>query len=194
MKRFKGPRGTFVLFLCVIIILLGYYLVTLKGKQNKEEEVVFTKVQNVLLRDLERSYPPTPKEVVIYFSELTQCLHNEEYSEEELEQMAKQIQGLYDEELVANKDEEAYMTDLRSEVTVFKASNSAISSFTPSSSTDVFYFTEEDRECARLYCTYNIRTGTVMQKSEHVFVLRKDDEGHWKILGWDLVDDEAAGE
>ena len=194
MKRFKGPRGTFVLFLCVIIILLGYYLVTLKGKQNKEEEVVFTKVQNVLLRDLERSYPPTPKEVVIYFSELTQCLHNEEYSEEELEQMAKQIQGLYDGELVANKDEEAYMTDLRSEVTVFKASNSAISSFTPSSSTDVFYFTEEDRECARLYCTYNIRTGTVMQKSEHVFVLRKDEEGHWKILGWDLVDDEAAGE
>lgn len=194
MKRFKGPRGTFVLFLCVIIILLGYYLVTLKGKQNKEEEVVFTKVQNVLLRDLERSYPPTPKEVVIYFSELTQCLHNEEYSEEELEQMAKQIQGLYDEELVANKEEEAYMTDLRSEVTVFKTSNSAISSFTPSSSTDVFYFTEEDRECARLYCTYNIRTGTVMQKSEHVFVLRKDDEGHWKILGWDLVDDEAAGE
>jgi len=194
MKRFKGPRGTFVLFLCVIIILLGYYLVTLKGKQNKEEEVVFTKVQNVLLRDLERSYPPTPKEVVIYFSELTQCLHNEEYSEEELEQMAKQIQGLYDEELVANKEEEAYMTDLRSEVTVFKASNSAISSFTPSSSTDVFYFTEEDRECARLYCTYNIRTGTVMQKSEHVFVLRKDDEGHWKIFGWDLVDDEAAGE
>lgn len=194
MKRFKGPRGTFVLFLCVIIILLGYYLVTLKGKQNNEEEVVFTKVQNVLLRDLERSYPPTPKEVVIYFSELTQCLHNEEYSEEELEQMAKQIQGLYDGELVANKDEEAYMTDLRSEVTVFKASNSAISSFTPSSSTDVFYFTEEDRECARLYCTYNIRTGTVMQKSEHVFVLRKDEEGHWKILGWDLVDDEAAGE
>ncbi len=194
MKRFKGPRGTFVLFLCVIIILLGYYLVTLKGKQNKEEEVVFTKVQNVLLRDLERSYPPTPKEVVIYFSELTQCLHNEEYSEEELEQMAKQIQGLYDEELVANKEEEAYMTDLRSEVTVFKTSNSAISSFTPSSSTDVFYFTEEDRECARLYCTYNIRTGTVMQKSEHVFILRKDEEGHWKILGWDLVDDEAAGE
>ncbi len=194
MKRFKGPRGAFVLFLCVVIILLGYYGVSLKGKQNKEKEVVFTKVQNVLLRDLERNYPPTPKEVVIYFSELTQCLHNEEYTEDELIRMGKQLQGLYDEELVANKEEEAYMTDLRSEVKVFKASKSAISSFTPSSSTDVYYFTEDGYECARLYCTFNIRTGTIMQKSEHVFILRKDDAEHWKILGWDLVDEEATGE
>lgn len=191
MKRFKGPRGAFFLFLCVVIILIGYYSVSLRGAKNKEkrEQEVLTVVQNVLLRDLERSYPPTPKEVVKYFSELTQCLHNEEYSEEELIQLAEQIQKLYDNELVANKDPEQYLTDLRSEITVFKASNSAISSFTPSSSTDVFYFTEEGYECARLYCTYSIRTGTVMQKSEHVFVLRKDEGGHWKILGWDLVED-----
>lgn len=190
MKHFKGPRGAFFLFLCVVIILIGYYSLSRRGERNQEEHEVLTVVQNVLLRDLERNYPPTPKEVVKYFSEITQCFYNEEYTEEELEQLAMKIRELYDDELAANKDDESYLADLRSEITMFKSTDSAISSFTTSASTDVDYFSEEGYECARLYCTYNIRTGTAMQSTEHVFVLRKDAEGHWKIFGWDLVDDE----
>lgn len=187
MKRFQSSRGVFFLFLLVIIILVAYYLVSMRGEKKDSEEVELTAVQNVLLRDLDRNYPQTPKEVVKYYSEITKCFYNEEYTEEELVDLAMQAQALYDEELVANKDEEQYLIDLKSEITAFKESDSSILAYSTSSSLDVEEFWEGGRECARLYCTYNVRNGTSKQIVEEVFILRKDAEGHWKILGWDLV-------
>ena len=63
-----------------------------------------------------------------------------------------------------------------------------ISSYFVSASTDVEEFTENGYSCARLYCTFNIKQGTNSPKaSMEQFVLRKDDNGHWKIYGWELV-------
>lgn len=96
-----------------------------------------TAVQKVLQKDLERNYPPTPKEVVKYFAEITKCFYNEEYSEEELEKLATQIQVLYDEALVANKSEDDYMQDLRSEIASMKENKYTIVGYEVSPSTDV---------------------------------------------------------
>lgn len=192
MNRFKSPRGVFFLFLIVVIILIAYYSVSMRGKRNDSEQVELTAVQDVLLRDLERNYPQTPKEVVKYYSELVKCLYNETYSEEELVQLANKIKSLYDDELAANKDDESYLKDLRSETTAFKESNYKISSYTTSASTDVEDFWEDGYECARLYCTFHVRTGAYIQYIEEVFVLRKDGDGHWKIYGWKQVDNGAG--
>ena len=64
-----------------------------------------------------------------------------------------------------------------------------ISGYDLSSSTDVYYFTEKGDECARLYCIFNVKQGASSVPSMEQFVLRKDENGHWKILGWDLVND-----
>lgn len=188
MKRFKSPRGVFFLFLLIVIILIAYYSVSMRSSKNASDEVELTVVQNVLLRDLERNYPQTPKEVVKYYSEITKCFYNEEYTEDELIALAMQAKAMYDDELAANKGDEQYLADLKSEITAFKKNNQAISSYTTSSSTDVDYFWEGGYECARLYCTYNVRVGTKMQTLEEIFVLRKDADGHWKIYGWDKVE------
>ena len=192
MKRFKTPRGAFFLFIAVILVLIAYYLLSLKTKNNEPNEVPLTAVQTVLMRDLERNYPQTPKEVIKYYSEITKCFYNEEYTEEELSQLAMKAKELYDEELAGNKDDETYLIDLKAEIAEFKAKNQAISSYTPSSSTDVFYFKQDGYEFARLYCTYSIRIGTYIQPLEEIFVLRMDENGHWKIYGWDNVQNVQA--
>ena len=148
-------------------------------------------VQSVLLRDLEHNYPPTPKEVVKYYSEITECFYNEEYSDEELTQLATKIQQLYDAELVANKSQDQYMQDLKNEIVDMKKNKYTIASYEVSASTDVEYFTQDEYSCARLYCTYYLRqpsSGTRVASLER-FVLRQDADGHWKILGWELVED-----
>lgn len=192
MKRFKTPRGAFFLFIAVILVLIAYYLLSLKTKNNEPNEVPLTAVQTVLMRDLERNYPQTPKEVIKYYSEITKCFYNEEYTEEELSQLAMKAKELYDEELARNKDDETYLIDLKAEITDFKSKNQAISSYAPSSSTDVFYFKQDGYEFARLYCTYSIRIGTYIQPLEEIFVLRMDENGHWKIYGWDNVQNVQA--
>ena len=81
------------------------------------------------------------------------------------------------------------MQDLRSEIADMKEQKSTIYSYELSASTDVEFFTEQDYECARLYCIFNVKQGSGTVTSMEQFVLRKDENGHWKILGWDLVND-----
>lgn len=189
MKRFKTPRGAFFLLLAMGCVLLAYYLINVRIEKSKPEGYVqLTAIQQVLSRNLGTNYPQTPKEVLKYYSEITQCFYNEEWTEEELYALAMKAQELYDYELVANKTEEEYLRDLKSEIQNFKGKKFYISSYATSSSTDVDYFTEDGYEFARLFCTYNIRTGTVMTAIEEIFLLRMDLEGHWKIYGWDLAE------
>lgn len=187
MKGFKGTKGI-IIFLILIFMLIGYYFY-LSNRQvaSVEETVETTKIQEVLLRDLDRNYPATPKELLKYYSELTQCFYNEEYSEEELEQLAERAMELYDPELVSYQSS-TYVDDLKEDIRKFKSGDIQVSSYKPSNSTDVKYFTKDGYECASLYCNYTLRVNTQLQSVEEIFVLRKDAEGHWKIYGWESAD------
>ena len=111
MKGKDGRSGikVFVIGLILIGLVLGYffYLSVRKGKDADEETQVGV-VQEVLMRNLDKNYPPSPREILKYFGELTQCLYDEEYTEEEFSQLAMKVQELYDEELIANKTQEQY--------------------------------------------------------------------------------------
>ena len=192
MKRFSGKKGIVILvFLACLII--GYYAY-LPNRTKPEEEVaevqVLTQVQTVLARNLETNYPPTPREVIKYFSEISECFYNEEYSEEELIQLADKIRLLYDDELVANQTEEEYLKQLKTDIQNFNEKKRTIASYEPSSSVDVETFTDDGYDWARLYCNYKIKEGTVIVNSNTQFLLRKDSEGHYKIYGWKLVETE----
>lgn len=189
MKR-SGIITIIVIGLILVAAVAGYAVSLNRKKAVEEANTQITAVQKVLLRDLERNYPPSPKEVVKYFAEITKCFYNEEYTDEELTQLAEKIQGIYDDELIANKSQEDYLNDLNSEIADMKKDKCTISSYVVSSSVDVEEFTENGYSCARLYCTFSVKrgtSGTVASMEE--FVLRKDEDGHWKIYGWDLVTD-----
>lgn len=187
MKGLRGFKGTIIIVVMVLFVV-GYYsyLSNKSYSAGKEaEDVKATQVQEVLLRDLSINYPPTPKEVVKYFSEITKCFYNETYTEEELVELALKIQGLYDEELIANKSQEDYLKDLKSDIKVWQDQGYTISSYSLSASTDVEYPVHNGQEWAKLYCTYTLRSKTNLQGLMEVFLLRKDEEGHWKIYGWE---------
>lgn len=188
MKRFKGTRGMIV-FLILICMIVGYYCyLSNRSRSFGAEEEEATPVQEVLLRDLSRNYPASPKEVIKYYSELTQCFYNEEYSDEELEQLADRAMELYDEELAAFQPKTSYLRLLKDEIASYKEDDIEVSSYKTSPSTDVTYFTKNGRECASLFCTYTMRQGTSLQYLEEIFILRRDEEGHWKIYGWEIAD------
>ncbi|MDE5596603.1 MAG: hypothetical protein K2J04_02090 [Lachnospiraceae bacterium] len=182
--------GVKIIIIGVILaaLVIGYFYYTAnKVEESKKEEVVeSTLVQTVLLRDLDKNYPPSPKEVIKYFSEISRCFYNEKYTEDELYELAMKIEGIYDDELLANQTKEQYLTDLKSDIAEMKANDRSISSYEVSLSTDVEFFYEEEDYCARLYCTYNIRQKTEILQSRVVFILRQDENKHWKIFGWEL--------
>lgn len=186
MKKSSGVKIVIIGIILAVLVVGYFYYVVNKGNDTQEEIVESTLVQSVLIRNLDKNYPPSPKEVIKYFNEVSQCFYNESYTEEELYSLAEKIQGIYDDELIANKTQEQYLEDLKSDIADMKSLDRSLSSYQLSASTDVEEFVENGDSCARLYCTYNIRQGTQMFSSRVVFILRKDENKHWKILGWDL--------
>lgn len=181
-----GKVKTAVIIVILVALVGGYYFYLTNVGKNEEQTVV-TAVQDVLLRNLENDYPPTPREVMKYYSDITKCLYNETYTEEQLEQMADKLLALYDDELAGNNPRDQYLVSLKNEVQEFAKKGYTIENYTTSKSTDVEEYTHEGRKCAKLYCTYTVKSGAEYKTSRQVFILRRETEtGHWKILGFEL--------
>jgi len=195
LKRFKGTKGMILLVLIMCLIVGYYYYLSnreVPEKQVSEETETLTLAQEVLLRNLETDYPQSPREVVKYFSEITKCFFNEELTEEEQKALGLKIREIYDEELVANQEEGEYLEALAADITNSKESKQLIVTYSPSSSLDVETFTDDGYDWARLYCIYGIKQGDLLYKSNIRFLLRKDEEGHYKIYGWELEEQDDS--
>ncbi len=193
MKMFKGTKGMVILVFLVLLVLGYYFYLSNRSMPEKTEEIsveTMTVSQKILSRNLETNYPPSPREVVKYFSEITECYYNEEHTDEELRDLGLKMREIYDDDLVANQTEEMYLSLLKSDVEEYKQNNRTISSFSPSSSVDVETFTKDGYECAKLYCVYDINQDGLLYQTTLCFILRKDEDAHYKIYGWKAVKDE----
>ena len=192
----SGLKAT-ILMLVMVALVVGYFLhLRNKGIKANENAALeesaqesLTYVQELIARAPYKEYPSTPVQVLKYYNEITACFYNEkDYSNEELEGLAHLAQGLYDTELIANQTWDSYIAGLKNDIQTFKEGNITIYKSEVTPSTDVVYFTHNGYECAKLYCMYTLKSGTVYQSSREVFIMRKDSENHWKIYGFQLVD------
>lgn len=193
-KRFNGTKGIIIIVILVGLIISYYYYLSNKDFTNTKNDVSISAAQEILLKNYDINYPPTPKEVLKEYLQISKVLHNENLSDEEVTQLGLKIQELYDAEFVANKSKESYLTDLKSEVANFRNNSYAITNYYTSSSTDVIYDKLDGFDFAKLYATYSVRAGSEVQTLQEVFLLRKDDANHWKIYGWQPVEKQNDNE
>lgn len=186
----KGPKSAAVLAVMVITVFALYYYLVNKVERSAPE-VETTAVQDVLLKNLETDYPPTVREVIKYYNEIMNCYYKENPTDAELEQLADKAMELYDAELVNFQSREMYLEDLKAEIAAYAAADTVLSHVALSSSTAVDYYTYNGRECAQIRCIYTLRQKTQLMTIKEVYVLRKDDSGRWKILGWSPAEDET---
>jgi len=187
-NRFKGTKGTIIILILVCIVISYYYYLSNKSFGKQEDPVTANSVQEIVLKNYETTYPPTPKEVVKEFLQISKALHNESLTDAEIEVVGLKILALYDDELIANKSQDDYFTDLKSEIATFRTNEYVITNYYTSSSTEVVYGKVNGYETAKLYGTFSIRANGKAQILQDVFVLRKDSTGRWKIFGWQPVE------
>lgn len=180
----KATRFT-VIAIILVVIVVGYYAYLSGKQQDRKEEAAFTAVENTLSRSLELDYPPTPKEVIKYYNEILKCFYNEECTEEEIEALGNKARELYDAELLANNEQEVYLMNLKADIQDYKENNRRITHTAVAASTSVVTFEEDGYEFARIMCGYSIMEGDKSHPSNQVYLLRKDENKHWKIYGWE---------
>lgn len=194
MKKKTTIIGIIGIVSIAVAVIVVFWMQSKKTENPGEPEVNVSQVMDILLRDIDKSYPPTPKEVLKYYSEITCCFYNDTLTQEELEELAKRSYELYDEELKANMPFDQYLNDLQEEVLSFQAQKIVVSGYSVSAAADVERFYEDGFEWARLYATYRLRQGTDYMYSNEIFVMRRDESGHWKIYGFDLAKEEDTAE
>ena len=190
MKKNTDKRTTRIAIIVSILIVavVGYYCFLVNRPAKEESEKELTEIDEVLLRNLVHDYPPTVKEVVKYHNEITKCLYNEECEQEDFENLLRKDRELYDNDLLSNNKWDTHTINLLAEVTAFRNEKRKLTGAKVGASTDVDYFTKDGHSFARIPCSYTVMEGTDSITTLHIFLLRKDAGGHWRIYGWDLAD------
>jgi len=183
-KKTNSIRNVLILAFMALMVLAYFYVINNRIKTVEEDVQSITAVQELLIKNLDEDYPNTPKEVVKLYSEITRCFYGEDYTEEELEKLATMSRKLFDDELVANQTDESYLRALKGEIVSYRQQNKSISSYSVSSSADVQYYNYEGHEWAQLIAMYSVRTGGKIEPCKERYLLRKDENDHWKIFGF----------
>lgn len=187
MKLF---RNIVIGLICVGVVVGYYYYVSHKGTASEAGDV--TEVQKVILKDLEASYPATPREVIKFYNRILCCYYNEEYTEEEFQKLADQALVLMDQELADNNPAEQYYLQVKAEVDEYRKKSRTINSASVCDSNEVEQITIAGVDYAYVTSSYFVRDKDGFSRSVQKYVLREQEDGTWRILAFEL--DEGVSE
>ena len=114
--------------------------------------------------------------------------------------MTRRKDGLWQEVLKIKGQKPKYFygktkADIYRQINEYKEKGRTISSYAICGTDDVIYKTVDGRECAYVTCSYFIKDGKEgFENTYQCYVLRKDDEGQWKILVYYLIEGETDSE
>ncbi len=192
MKR-KTIRVITVIVAAALIVG-SYYYVTVYKSAGVEDNVELTEVQKVITKDLEENYPATPREVVKCYNRIQECFYNESYTDEELYDLGDQARMLFDEELLANNPRDAYFDALKADIAEYEEKDKKIVSSDVCDSNDVHFQKIDGDECAYVTASYFIDEAKSYSRTYQMYVLRKDEDGNWKILVFYQVEGDSSNE
>lgn len=178
-----------VAIVCVVLFCGGFYFLQRWSDKEQKKEEQMTEFEKIVTRDMDKNYPATPREAIKFHNRIVTCCYNGDYSSDELRQLADQEEAMFDDELLANNPREEYVQSLQQDINTFHTTSDSISQTDVCDSNDVIYKTIDGDEIAYVDASYFIRQNKGgFVKTYQQFVLRKDDEGKWKILVFYKID------
>ncbi len=193
-KMTRKITVAFVGIVCVAALILVFYNMLVQGTitSSRNASTTSTEISKLLDKDLDGRYPDTPTEVVKLYWRINKCMYNDSMSDKNFEGLLKQLRKLYDEEFLAESDNswDQMLAKFKKDKAAYNKKKRTIASYTVQQNSTVQYGDLDGKEGA------TVITGTLMkEKSERKqtyekFICRQDDEGKWRILGWDQITDE----
>lgn len=177
----KNLRVIIVVLICAALCV-GYYFYLSNRTARLASEP--TEMQMLISKDLESSYPSTPREVLRLYNRLLLCMFAGDWEEDEFEQLSNQARALMDPELQEENPLEVYLHNLKAEVNNFREEKKEIINVEISSSQDVEKKTINGSEYAYVEAIYSVKGKKNSEQSRQTYILRKDENGRWRILGF----------
>ncbi len=186
-KSKKSNKKTIIVMaILFLVIIVSYYFIRTSTKplfrMDSENNSEFDKL---LAKDLENNYPSTPREVVKLYSRITKCLYNQDLKDEDIDKLSQVQRALLDEELINNNPNDKFLIDLKTEITAYRKASRTIMNYSVQSNGDINYWDKNDESFASVVTSSSLKEGADYTKIYQKYILRKDKDGQWKILGWE---------
>lgn len=188
MKKY----GRTIIVIAVLVALgLGYYYYLANkdtGKDATDIAADTSEVSVLISKDIMANYPESPKDVVNLYARITKAYYDTSLTDEQIEALGKQARLMFDDELKNTQTDADFYEKLKEDIGNYNSTKTRISSYVIQSATKIKYSTFKDRQYASIALVYYLRQGDKLIDSPTKFTLRKDDDGHWKILFWELTE------
>ena len=188
MKKY----GRTIIVIAVLVALgLGYYYYLANkdtGKDATDFAADTSEVSVLISKDIMANYPESPKDVVNLYARITKAYYDTSLTNEQIEALGKQARLMFDDELKNTQTDADFYEKLKEDIGNYNSTKTRISSYVIQSAAKTKYSTFKDRQYASIALVYYLRQGDKLIDSPTKFTLRKDDDGHWKILFWELTE------
>ena len=186
MKKY----GRTIIVIAVLVALGYYYYLANKdtGKDATDIAADTSEVSVLISKDIMANYPESPKDVVNLYARITKAYYDTSLTDEQIEALGKQARLMFDDELKNTQTDTDFYEKLKEDIGNYNSTKTRISSYVIQSAAKTKYSTFKDRQYASIALVYYLRQGDKLIDSPTKFTLRKDDDGHWKILFWELTE------
>ena len=188
MKKY----GRTIIVIAVLVALgLGYYYYLANkdtGKDATDIAADTSEVSVLISKDIMANFPESPKDVVNLYARITKAYYDTSLTNEQIEALGKQARLMFDDELKNTQTDADFYEKLKEDIGNYNSTKTRISSYVIQSAAKTKNKTFKYRQYPSNALVYYLRQGDKLIDSPTKFTLRKDDDGHWKILFWELTE------
>ena len=192
-KKKSGTLGTIIFLIILAAVIFGcFFTAQRKAKERAEEQIQQearqTEAEKLIMMDINQKYPVTAREVVKLYNRILQCVHNDDVTDAEVKALAGQFRCLYDEEFLQDNPYDQHVDDLILEVAEYDMLDRTISRCEIEGADSMAEWENDKGRFASLNVKYTLKEADQVGQISEKFLLRKQDDGRWKILGWEKID------
>ncbi|MGB4660356.1 MAG: DUF6715 family protein [Mobilitalea sp.] len=183
--------ATVLIMSLLALIIIAIYLYFSNRTEPLEEPSVenMSEIELLLDKDLDLYYPESPREVTKLFSRMMKAIYDTDTEQDQLEVIAMKIRNLYDEEFLTNNPEDTYLTNLYTDIAIWKEADRRITNFIVADEETNQISEIDGVKYAIVSVSFTIQeNGKFVEKWE--VMLRQGNDKKWKILGWKTVSED----
>ena len=192
----KNAKYVIIAIACICVICTGFFFFS---QDNQEQEKQLTAIEKVIVEDLEKNYPKSPREVVKLYNRIVKCYYGSELpTEKQVEKLADQMLCILDDDLLLENERDDYYNQVVGDINQYKRDKKQLVSTDVCDVNDVKYVTDdknnngEKDELAYVDASYFMNTDGKFSYTYQQFVLRKGEKGRWKILTFYQIEGEKS--
>ena len=186
MKKKLGAVSAILVLACAVVAL--YMYIDRSGKEAKEP--VNTVTEQVLAKNLETNYPPTPYSVAEYYCGIVECIYGADTTEEQLKALVRKELELFDEEFAALNPYDSLLASTKAELQTAKERGLVFTGYILDKASNVSKWKRDGKDYASIMFQLMSKSDEGSGGSYRNLILRKDGEGNYKILGWETAEAE----